>query len=241
MSLGLAATNYAHAGWRVFPVDPKTKRPRTRHGVLDASSEVGRVAAWWQDMPDSAIATPTGDGLLVIDVDPRNGGEIQPWMPDTRMVATQNGGWHLHYRIDEDIKSRANLFGPGLDSKCRGGYVLIPPSPGYEWWETDDGPLGVQPIRRSDLEPHVNTEYFPSGTNGGAARKNPQDWRKGMIHDQVVAWAGYLATEMDEQDVYAAMRDLIDTAKTNGCAIDNAGQHIDKAIQWVLERERSKA
>ncbi|MGH9960308.1 MAG: bifunctional DNA primase/polymerase, partial [Pyrinomonadaceae bacterium] len=190
LTIAEAAIDYARAGWKVLPVDARSKRPRTRHGVLDASDDPSQVLAWWREWPDAAIATPTGNGLLVIDIDPRNGGFVQDWMPKTRAARTQSGGLHLHYRINDDIKSRANLFGPGIDSKCKGGYVLIPPSPGYAWREE---PLAT--ISRDYLENFVNFELFPSGTQGGAARKHPQDWHSGMIQDQVIAWASWLALD----------------------------------------------
>ena len=134
MALVDGALALASAGWRVFPVSASTKRPRTPHGHLDATSDVERVVAWAALFNEGGgIATPTGQGLLVIDIDPRNGGEVPTWAPKTRAVRTQSGGFHLHYAIDRDIKSRAGLFGPGVDSKSHGGYVLLPPSPGYVW------------------------------------------------------------------------------------------------------------
>lgn len=237
-TLADAAVGYAQAGWKVLPVEAKTKRPLTRHGVLDASDAPGQVRSWWNVWPHAAIATPTGEGLLVVDIDPRNGGRVQDWMPETRTARTQSGGLHMHYRIDEDIKSRANLFGPGIDSKCSGGYVLIPPSPGYEW----TGRFDVAGITRSFLEQYVWAESFPHGATGGAARKHPMEWRKGMIHDQVIAWAGYLATECaSERELREAMWEMIESAKAAGCPIDNAGNHINSAIQWVWNRESNKS
>jgi hypothetical protein len=214
----------------VLPVHAETKRPLTRHGVLDASAD----PAWVIEQRWPAIATPTGNGLLVIDIDPRNGGSRQPWMPDTREVRTQSGGTHLHYRIDEDVKSRANLFGPGLDSKCAGGYVLIPPSPGYAWVAD----LPPAPMCRADLERQVDTRSFPSGATGGAARKAPEEWRRGMIHDQVIAWASFMAHDSDDAlEVQDSVWELVHRARAAGCRIDNAGNHINSAIRWVMDRE----
>lgn len=128
------------------------------------------------------------------------------------------------------------MFGPGLDSKSAGGYVLIPPSPGYEW-------LTLNPVAflsQHAIESHVDTSYSPNGATGGVRRVNPQEWRKGMIHDQVIAWAAYLASEdVDDRDVVEGVWDLIRVANEHGAGIDNAGNHIDKAIEWVLLRERN--
>lgn len=232
MRLSSAALALAEGGWKVFPVDAVTKRPRTPHGHLDATTDYPTVHGWWQEFDiGGAIATPTGNGLLVIDVDPRNGGSIPHWTPRTRMVKSQSGGWHLHYKIDEDIKSRAGLFGPGVDSKCAGGYVLLPPSPGYEW--VDLAPRTA--LTKSFLEGWMVQE---STSSGGAQRLDPSKWQRGIIHDQVVAWAAYFAGELDdEEEVTAATWAMVQRARDAGVTIDNARGHIDSAIRWVLNRE----
>jgi hypothetical protein len=181
-----------------------------------------------------AIATPTGNGLLVVDIDPRNGGSVPSWAPRTRTVKTQSGGLHLYYSIDEDIKSRAGLFGRGVDSKCAGGYVLLPPSPGYEW-------VDLRP-RASLLKTVVLSYAAPeSRERTGVARRDPQLWERGMIHEQVVAWAAYFAGQLeDDTDVEEATWEMVHRAREAGTAIDNANNHIDGAIRWVLLRERAR-
>lgn len=236
MNLTNAALALAEGGWRVFPVSAESKRPRSLHGHLDATTDPALIRDWASQFDyGGAIGTPTGDGLLVIDIDPRNGGRVPHWAPPTRLVKTQSGGQHLHYKVDEDIKSRAGLFGPGVDSKCAGGYVLLPPSPGYEW-------LDLRPrtaLTKTFLEAWMVQE---STSTGGAVRLPPERWRRGIIHDQVVAWAAYFAGELDdEREVIAAVWSMVDAARASGTVIDNARGHIDTAIQWVLERESRNA
>jgi hypothetical protein len=229
----------AEAGWAVFPVDATTKRPRTPHGHLDATTDVARVDQWSRTgaFIGGAIATPTGNGLLVVDVDPRNGGEVPSWAPETLTVHTQSGGVHLYYAIDGPWKSRASLFGPGIDSKADGGYVLVPPSPGYQW-------ANVAPkvaLSTEFLTMHVAPEQR-GGATRGASRLAPEQWRRGIIHDQVVAWAAWFASVMDDdQDVIDATWDMVNAARRSGVTIDNARGHIDSAIRWVLAREAAKA
>ncbi len=46
-----------------------------------------------------AIRTGTASGLCVVDIDPRNGGQLdRALMTPTATVATGGGGWHLYYR-----------------------------------------------------------------------------------------------------------------------------------------------
>lgn len=230
-----AAVALAKGGWPVFPVDAVSKRPRNMHGHLDATTDVKKLRIWKNQFNyGGAIATPTGNGLLVVDVDPRNGGRVPTWAPRTRTVRTQSGGLHLHYKVDEDIKSRAGLFGRGVDSKSAGGYVLLPPSPGYEW--LDLSPRTV--LTKAFLE----TKFVEASTSsGGAVRLAPEKWYRGIIHDQVVAWAAYFAGELEDDDeATRATWAMVEQARNAGVHIDNARGHIDSAIRWVLHREAAK-
>lgn len=233
-SLTDKAVEYAGQGWPVFPVSADTKRPRTKHGHLNATKDVDQLREWWKLFDyGGAIATPTGQGLLVIDVDPRNGGRIQEWMPPTRTVRTQHGGWHLHYKLTGgDIISKANLFGRGIDSKSAGGYVLLPPSPGYFWSDTRPRTVLLRPFVEAHIVPGIINE------GGGTARLAPQDWYRGVIHDQVVAWAAYFAGVLDDDaEVERQVWGIVQQAKDAGLTVDNAGGHIDAAIRWVLTQE----
>lgn len=226
-----AALELARLGWPVFPVSAAEKRPRTEHGHLDATTDPS-VIAGWRNLFDrgGGIATPTGNGLLVIDIDPRNGGARPSWAPDTLTVSTQSGGTHLYYKIDNDIKSRASIFAPGVDSKCAGGYVLVPPSPGYTW--SDVRPRAV--LSASEVRARFS-EIYAGGS--GTERLGPEMWRPGIIHDQVMAWSAYFAGQLSPDDVPTAVWALVDQARAAGCPIDNARDHIGSAIRWAVSRE----
>src|SRR6516225_10610028 len=53
------------------------KHPRTHHGVKDASNDPKQISAWWVQWPDANVGIATGavSTLVVIDIDPRNGGD----------------------------------------------------------------------------------------------------------------------------------------------------------------------
>src|SRR5271154_5989908 len=91
LTMKRAALWYASNGFPVFPLHWPTKvgcscksqdcsdtgkHPRTLHGFKDATSEPAKVSEWWDKWPKANIGIPTGaaSGLLVLDVDPRNGG-----------------------------------------------------------------------------------------------------------------------------------------------------------------------
>ncbi len=143
-----AALSYAKRGILVFPCEPGGKRPLTHNGFWDATSDVHRVKAWWGRWPAANIGVPTGksSGLLVLDVDPRDGGleslaalerEDGP-LPETARSRTGGGGMHVFFRYppEEEVRNSAGWLGPGLDVRGEGGYVVVPPSRTqgpYEW------------------------------------------------------------------------------------------------------------
>jgi hypothetical protein len=117
------------------------KHPRTWHGVADARAEVGKVTAWWRHWPEANIGIATGrvSGLVVLDIDPRNGGnegliDLQRehgQLPETAIANTGGGGKHLYFKHpgDREVKNCAALGGfSGLDLKADGGYVVASPS-----------------------------------------------------------------------------------------------------------------
>lgn len=55
-----AALSYARRGIPVFPCEPGGKRPLTYNGFWDATTDIGRVKAWWSRWPDANVGVPTG-------------------------------------------------------------------------------------------------------------------------------------------------------------------------------------
>ncbi len=117
------------------------KHPRVTRGVLAANSGHEQVLTWWHRwrMANIGIATGQGSGLIVLDVDPRNGGDdglvdlerTVGKLPETATVNTGGGGLHFYFRHPGVRPVRnASAFGgfPGLDLKADGGYVVAPPS-----------------------------------------------------------------------------------------------------------------
>ena len=70
-----AALRYARRGWRVFPVTPGSKAPLIKKWPDLATSDPRTIKGWFHRWPDANVGICTGNGLLVIDIDPRNGGD----------------------------------------------------------------------------------------------------------------------------------------------------------------------
>ena len=142
--LHLAAIDYAlQLGIPVFPCKPDRK-PYTHHGFLDATTDPQQISDWWKKWPDALIGMPTGEksGIAVVDLDVKNGKNGFAFVPDwesrSNVIArTQSGGAHLYYKHDGRVLSQSDQIAPGVDTRAKGGYVIVPPSTGYEFLKGD--------------------------------------------------------------------------------------------------------
>lgn len=127
LELGLV---YAFMGVPIFPVEPRGKEPLTRHGVKDATTDDGQVAAWAAEHPSANIGLATGkpSGLVVLDLDTPDAVHNIPDTLDVPVTLTvgTGRGFHLYYRLptDRDARNTASKWGEGVDSRGTGGYVL---------------------------------------------------------------------------------------------------------------------
>lgn len=126
------AMREALKGRPFFPVRPFRKSPLTRHGYRDATCDPVQLSAWARRFPDAWIASPTGRGVVVLDIDPRSGGSLDPTLPPTLTIRTPSGGWHLYWTVKCRVPCSASRVRDGWDIRGDGGYVVVPPSPGYE-------------------------------------------------------------------------------------------------------------
>lgn len=174
-----AALGYAARGWLVIPLHDLTpgycscskgqdcqsgwgKHPRLDDWTQKGSTEPAQLSRWWKRWPSANVGIVTGKGsrLAVVDVDPRNGGELTLdtlWathghFPDTPMVLTGGGGQHYYFTVDDPIPSFD--LGPGINFQADGGrQVVAPPSMHqsgrpYSWEasaDPDDIPLAPLP------------------------------------------------------------------------------------------------
>ncbi|HHV57480.1 MAG TPA: DNA primase [Firmicutes bacterium] len=190
-------------GWNPLPIRPGGKLPaleswkelQTR-GVTPDEAEM-----WWGEHPELNLAVITGviSGIVVLDVDPRNGGldslsglEIPP----TLTCHTPSGGLHFYFiHPGGRVSNKVNLK-PGLDLRADAGYVLIPPSRigqvEYAW---------AAPPDRCEIAapPPWLMELLQPAKEEGAAR-SVDDWRRlvsegvteGQRNDSITALAGHL-------------------------------------------------
>lgn len=185
------ALYYAKLGLPIFPVkhpsvpgqDHPGKEPWTEHGINDASSDLEKVAGWWDKHPNANIGLATGyntSGLLVIDLDEddeknKHGlAVLQEWenrngeLPETCRVITGRGGYHYFYRFDKSCKSVIGLY-EGVDIRANGACAVLPPSVHensrrYEW------EIGFCDMEVADANDQV-IKFLSDGTKNVSAKE----------------------------------------------------------------------
>ena len=128
-----AALGYIHTkSWPVFPVGAD-KAPLVKGGFKSASRDPRMVKEWWRLYPEAGIGFAIPEGVLVVDVDPRNGGSLPRGLPDTLTSKTRSDGTHSYFVVPAGL-SFVGQAATGVDLKSAGkGYVILPPTPGYAW------------------------------------------------------------------------------------------------------------
>ena len=166
-----ASLAYAARGWRVMPLagvvqgrctcraaircPSPGKHPLLRRWVEQASTDHSQIRHWWQHQPHANVGIATGgaSGLVVVDVDPRHGGDIA-WeeilahygaLPTSPQVLTGGGGSHDYFWCAEALAGID--LAHGIQFQAEGRLVVAPPSlhaSGRQYtWEASHDPEDV--------------------------------------------------------------------------------------------------
>lgn len=127
----------------------KGKRPYRKGWPTKGVSNAETARQWLQKGENVGLITGQDSGVVVIDVDPRNGGDRSLHdleqalgkLPDTLTCQTGGGGLHLYFKWYPEAK--AGTPAEGIDFKAKGGCVVLPPSVHpdtgalYQWEDID--------------------------------------------------------------------------------------------------------
>jgi len=153
------ALAYARHGWKVFPLDPESRKPLAAcvpHGFLDASRDEGQIKAWWAVHPTAGIGVvPFSAGLVAIDIDTKPGQvgreslealeAVHSPLPPTLTARTPSGGEHRLFTCKRGFGN--GRLGKNIDIRCASGYVAVEPTTidgkTYSWldWEPTTGEI----------------------------------------------------------------------------------------------------
>lgn len=230
-----AALELAEAGWAVVPLDGK--RPVTAHGHLDATTDPRIIRRLWADR-DWNIGSPVPDSLLVFDVDPRNGGDLQELeqvagvaLPDTLEVTSgrRDGGRHLYYLRPFTNPYRGSIP-HGIDVKIN-GYMVMPPSihpdtgRPYQWKLREPARLPRQ-VAALMLPRTRITRRDPTATDPIALATWIRGLQVGERHDGLF-WAASRAHEAGVDEL--GLDRLIDAAEDIGMDPQEARRVVESA------------
>lgn len=182
----LQALCLALNGWPVLPLNGKIPVSRCApKGVYSATTDHEIINGWnlQESVYNIGIAVPSG--LVVLDIDPRNGGSLDVLhaltgnLPETVTVKSGGGGWHLYYRLPEGMDKLAikpELSARGIEAKGVGGYVVAPPSihpdtgQPYRWHTT--GTIAQLPQDASTALQQVDPPPHPfKPVTGGSTKR----------------------------------------------------------------------
>jgi putative DNA primase/helicase len=154
----------------MLPVEGK--RPTLKNWPTAASTDPQRLSRWFDGDSNIGVATGQESGIVVLDIDPRNGGslslkrleqELGP-LPATVTANTGGGGTHYVFSYFEGAKSRTAA--DGIDFLADGKMFVATPSMHpdtgalYEW---QDCPFTTE-LQSLPVEWQ---EYLSNGQAGG--------------------------------------------------------------------------
>ena len=253
-------TDLAAQGCAIFPCRAD-KAPATPHGHRDASRDLAAVRDLWRRFPGPLIGLPTGaaNGIDVLDIDPRHGGDRwllqhRDRLPVTRTHETRSGGLHLLFRHAAGVRNSAGRIAPGVDVRGEGGFIIYWPAAGC------DVPIASPPADWPNWllpmvlpPPPTPPAPRPSGYAPGLGAAAPRIAETvarvlarlemagpGQKHDRLRAAARTLGGLMDEAGFSAAdaERVLMDAVRRAG-GNEVVERNARATIAWGLERGRS--
>ena len=207
-----AALALARAGLYIYPSPKKNGAARIRWRKGSTRDEA-TIIKWWSQWPDDLICLDCGKSEIgVIDVDTVEGHGVDgenalfdaqmanDFLPETLQAESPSKGKHYFFRDPGSrLKTTTGKIGPGIDTRGRGGMVVLAPSivkgKGiYRWlneFELSDLPTMPQWVldkcgKPNDLGPAPDAEFEPVYTQEEFAELlnllDVDDFRRSLVH-----------------------------------------------------------
>lgn len=237
-----AALDLAKHGWRVLPLAgklPAIPKSVGGSGVLDATSDRLCVDAWWSSVRYAAsnIGARVPDHLVVLDVDPRHGGDStiaaleaeHGLLPETLEVLSGrgDGGRHLYFRRPPGELTAARL--PGIDLRTSNHYCVVPPSLHPETGE---------PYRWVRREVRSAPEWLVEVLRPAPRRPFPVPQRHAAGFDGLIRTVATAAEGNRNGRLYWAANRMVDEGATS---LAELGVLVDAAVDAGLPLREAEA
>lgn len=222
------------------------KHPRVkwkdRADVTDAE-----LGWWWRRWPRAGVGIITGEtsGIVVIDVDPRHGGdatlaaleEVHGPLPVTLTARTGGGGWHYVFRhpgfVVQNVQNdETRKLGPGLDVRGDGGQIAAAPTlhasgRRYEWTDWFAEPVDL-PGWMADRLRKPPSPAAPAYQYAPASIGHPNRYVAAALRAQCQRVADARQGERNER-LFLASCSLGELVGAGLLAPEQAGQHLLRA------------
>lgn len=251
-----AALDYAARGFSVIPITDsreegrEMKKPLIRWREWESrAAGPEQIKQWWKMWPNAGVAIVTGavSGVLVMDIDPKNGGTAEGLPPTDMVVNTGGGGQHYYYKMVPGQRNRAGAN--GVDVRADGGYVVAPPSlhmSGEAYaWDPDEEPGEIDQVTIAKLSPTKSDLKAAQAPANGAAQPERETWimdtqaagvDAGQRNDSIARLAGYYAGKgVAHEMILQICRDA--NAKFQPPLGDDEVQRTVRSI-WETERRK---
>lgn len=244
----------AALGFQVGPL--KGKRPLTPHGVKDFTHKPATVENWWHRYPNANIGARVPEGYVVLDIDPRNGGN-ETWeeitalvsLPKTLVVTTGSGGKHYWFKLPDNVSTRGSA-GPGIDIKTHTGYLVMPGSThpdtrGPYVVDTWVGPNEIAELPPG-LCPHVYKKQHPKPVGSPRVPADPDKRRAGLVNEMKKAPEGqrnntlYRVARRNYEENLGCEQELRDAALHTGLPLEEIDRTLASARRGSEEGAASK-
>lgn len=181
-----AAFAYLRRGWSIIPIERHGKRPLIHWEEYQRRlPKEPELRDWYTRWPYANVAVVTGalSNLVVLDVDPRHGGDkalaklqqTHGKFPRTVEARSGGGGRHIYFsHPGGTVSNRVGLV-RGVDLRGDGGLVIAPPSvheSGHLYrWRTGRGP--------DEVEAALLPPWLLAADAGGRSRggHTVEEWR----------------------------------------------------------------
>lgn len=243
-----AALDAARRGWPVHVLVPRTKRPALTEWQHRATTDEEDIRAWWAANPKANVGAVVPEDRVVIDVDPRNGGdatlaalcEQHGALPRTLTHDTGGGGQHYVFELNgRPVPGGDGKLGPGIDIKAAGSNVVLPgsvhPDTSKRYTIQIDAPVAPVPEWLPDLAAGQANPGQPAARKASLAELRANPPTEGMRDDWLAQCAGHIARTTQDEDEF-----LRQVAELDALCDPPQGKAAVRAKLGIWRKEQAK-
>jgi hypothetical protein len=225
-------------------------------GLKNATAEPEKITEWFKQSPwNVGIVTGVRSGIVLLDIDPRHGGDeslaalerANGPLPETWRFLTGGGGEHVLFRHPAGfVPNSANKLAPGIDVRGEGGYFVAPPSrhtSGRDYAISVDHDPDI--VGLAEAPPWLVALMQAPSCGTGKVRTPVEDWRAltdatipvGQRNDTIARISGYLLCRRVDPHVCL---DLMMAFNAKHCSPALSEDEVIGIVASISQREMAK-